>query len=378
MNRTILHILILGLLTTSFQIKNEKISRLNEPTISTEIYEVIPRVIDFKDTLHCDTLLEYLSVNQIPVMYSRKILTGVCIDGKCRLVNIELYWNITGRYMGFKLPEGEFLSKTEHVQFNSNEYNRLHQLLADPFSTLANYSIKELIPEKDSTKTEVDAISTATIAAVLDYIVTGAVYTTYTLWHVVYGQTKHEIEKITSERLTSGIILELLNSKNQNDQIWTLNHISEKVEISNDLQKKLLEFISSNDIYLVERALNAMKPNSLTSEFQIDMVNILDSSGFLQKRLIIQKLKDVPELDKYVMKKLSGELNNLNGALVKMTLDMFHSHKIEDETVAENVAVLLSNENRYIANQAFKYLDSKDLLNKKTFKSVEKYKKNNF
>lgn len=366
------------LLTTSFQITNEEVMRLNEPSILHETYEVIPHIIDFRDTLSNDTLLEYLSENQIPVMYSRNILTGVCIDGKCRLVHIQLYWNITGRYLGFKLPKGEFLSKTEHVHFNENEYDKLHQLLADPFSALANYSIQELIPKMDSTKIKVDAISTATIAAVLDYIVKGAVYTTYTLWHTVYGPTKREIGKLTSERLTSEIVLKLLNSKNQNDQIWTLNQISEKVEISIAIQNKLLEFISSNDIYLIERSLNVLNPNSLTSECQIKLVNIFNNSSFLQKRLIIQKLNDAPKLDTYVKKNLSFELKNLNGVLIKTVLDMFSFHKIEDEVVTENVALLLKNENRYIVNQALGYLESLENLNKKILKSVEKYKKINF
>lgn len=46
-------------------------------------------------------------------------------------------------------------------------------------------------------------------------------------------------------------------------------------------------------------------------------------------------------------------LNNLNGTLVKTTLEMFDIHKLKDEIVAANFAKLLKNENRYIANQAY-------------------------
>jgi len=378
MRKTILFISISGLIIISFQIKNENIIRFNEFSISKEIHAVVPLIIDFKDTISNDTLLEYLSEDQIPVMYSRKFLTGVCIDGKCRMLYIELFWNITGSYLGFKLPEGEFLSKTEHVKFNSNEYDMLNHLLANPLSALANYSLKELVPEKDTTTIKVDAVSSATIAAVLDYIVPGAVYTTYTLWHFVYGPTKREIEKITSERLSTEIVLELLNSQNKYDQIWTLNHISEKVEISISLQSKLMEIISGNDVYLAEQSLNALKPKNLTSEIQMELVNIFNNVGFLQKRLIIQKIGDSSKLDNYVVKKFSSELNSLNGVLVKTALEMFTIHKIEDEKVTDNVAALLKNENRYIANQAFKYLENIGNLDKKILKDIEKYKKNNF
>ncbi len=377
MKKKVLFILISGLIFTSYQLKDENIVRFNEFSISKEIHAEVPIIIDFKDTLSNDTLVEYLSEEQIPVMYSRKFLTGVCIDGKCRMLNIELFWNITGRYLGFKLPEGEFLSKTEHVKFNSNEYDMLNHLLANPLSELANYSLKELVPEEDTTKYKVDAVSSATIAAVLDYIVPGAVYTTYTLWHYVYGPTKQEIEKITSERLSTEIALELLNSQNKDDQIWTLNHISGKVEISVSLQNKLMEIISGNDIYLAEQSLHTLKPENLTSEIQIDLINIFIKVGFLQKRLIIQKLEDSPNLDNYVIKKFSSELNGLNGVLVKTILEMFTIHNVEDEMVTENVSELLKDDNRYIAKQAFKYLENIDNPDKKTVRDIEKYKKNN-
>lgn len=377
MKKKVLFILISGLIFTSYQLKDENIVRFNEFSISKEIHAEVPIIIDFKDTLSNDTLVEYLSEEQIPVMYSRKFLTGVCIDGKCRMLNIELFWNITGRYLGFKLPEGEFLSKTEHVKFNSNEYDMLNHLLANPLSELANYSLKELVPEEDTTKYKVDAVSSATIAAVLDYIVPGAVYTTYTLWHYVYGPTKQEIEKITSERLSTEIALELLNSQNKDDQIWTLNHISGKVEISVSLQNKLMEIISGNDIYLAEQSLHTLKPENLTSEIQIELINTFIKVGFLQKRLIIQKLEDSPNLDNYVIKKFSSELNGLNGVLVKTILEMFTIHNVEDEMVTENVSELLKDDNRYIAKQAFKYLENIDNPDKKTVRDIEKYKKNN-
>ncbi len=377
MKRNILLILILVLSISSFHIKTENVTRLFTPTIAKEIHSVIPHIIDFKDTSQNDTLFEHLSENKIPTMYSRKIRTGVCIDGECRLVRINLFWNTSGRYLGFELPEKEFLSKTEHVKFTSKEYDQLHFLLANPHSELANYSLKDLVPGKDSTNTNVDAVSSATIAAVLDYIVPGAVYTTYTLWHVVYGQTKSEIEKLTYEKLTSEIVLELLNSKILEDQVWALNHISEKMEISGALQNKIMEIISGKDIYLAERSLNALKPNALTSEIQIELSNIFDNSGFWHKLFIIQKLMDAPKLDNYVIKKLSSELKNLNGTLIKTSLELFNTHNIIDEFVAENVAELLKSENRYIANQAFEYLENRNNHDKKISKSIERYRKNN-
>lgn len=375
MKKLLISVLISLLVLTSFQTGNEDTKRFYDPSFSNPVDKTIPHIIEFNDTIPNKTLIEYRDKNGFPVKYSREIITGVCIDGECRMVSIVLFWNNTGRYLGFELPNGEFLSKTEHVKFNPQEYDRLHQLLADPLSALANYSLKELVPEKDSIKTKVDAVSSATIAAVLDYIVTGAVYTTYTLWHIVYGPTKREIEKITAENLNSEFAMELLNSKYLEDKVWTLNKIAGNQEISDNLLSKLIELISGDDVYLAERSLNALKTENLTAKTQIQLSNIFEKSGFLTKRLIIQKLGEASELDESVKQKLSQALTNLNGTMVKQILELFQTHQIDEEEVSANIAMLLENENRYISVQALKYLEQIENMDKKTIRMVEKHRR---
>lgn len=377
MKNFLLKILIFALLAVSFNNREETIKRLYEPGFSGNIASVIPHITEFNDTIPNDTLFEYRNENQTPAMYSRKVITGVCVDGKCRMVNINLYWTITGRYLGFELPDGEFLSKTEHVKFNPEEYNRLHILLANPQSALANYSLKELVPKKDTSKVKVDAVTSATIAAVLDYIVEGAVYTTYTLWHIVYGPTKREIEKLTAKKMNREIALKLLNGNNLSDKIWVLNHFPETLELQGEIKNKFIEYISGSDIYLAERTLNAIRDNKLNNDLQLDLANVFITAGFLQQRLIIQKLKEAKILNDDVAKKLSYSLPKLNGTLVKITLELFQSLHIDNETVSSNVAMLLENENRYISGQAFRYLQGITKMDKKTSKSFEKYKRKN-
>jgi hypothetical protein len=358
----------------SFQNKKESITRMNQPSISAGIGKIVPVVIDFKDTLLCDTLFIHYNSNKTPVKYSRPVVTSVCIDGKCRLVNIELFWNITGRYLGFKIPEGEFLSKTEHKPFNAKEYNRLHKLLSDPNSPLANYSLKELVPPIDSIKNKVDAVSSATIAAVLDYIVDGAVYTTYSLWHIANGSTKREVEKLSSKKLNSEMVLEILESENLNDKVWVLNHISGQMEITAELQSKLIKIISGDDIYLTERSLNALKPASLTPGLQLQLAGIFMNSKFIQKRLILQKLKEATNINTEITEMLSAELKTFNGTLVKTVLELYKLHNVKDDYTVSEITTLLKHENRYISKQAYKYLESLNTSDKKTLKALEKYK----
>ncbi|QGY46913.1 hypothetical protein GM418_25615 [Maribellus comscasis] len=357
--------------------KHPEITRLHQPSFQEQTEEIIPHYINFNDTIHSDTLYEYLAKSGFPLMYSRRIPTEVCIDDECRPVNIDLYWNNTGRYLGYKLPEGEFLSKTKHKPFVAEEYDRLHTLLGDPLSALAHYSISELVKTKDTTKTGVDAVSTATIAAVMDYIVPGAVYTSYTLWHIVYGETKREIELRTSKKLNSEQVIKFLNTDALEDKVWVLNHFPKKMQISDALLTKLLKLVSGDDIYLAERALYVIRPEKLTKDVQLQLIQSFKNSGHLQKKLIADKLKEAPVLAPETMELLANELENLNALLVKNVLDLFQNQEVENMQVNNEVALLLKNDNRYIASHAFKFLESRQMLDKKISKQINKYQKRN-
>ncbi len=372
------HILFFSICIFSFLNKEEIIERYNTPEIINGAVKIIPHAIDIQDTIPNDTIFEFTDKNNQQLYYSRKISTGVCIDGECRLVSIVLYWTVTGRYLGFKLPPGEFLSRTKHKPFHPQDYDRLHVLLSDPLSPLSQYSIEELVPHTDSTQTGVDAVSTATIAAVLDYIVEGAVYTTYTLWHIVYGPTKRKIEKLTAQQLTPELTMKLLNSKNIDDQVWAMEHMHDKFAINKEICNILMANISGNDLYLAERSLNALSPEILKNDSIQKQLGILFSTGgFLKQRLILERLKDAPSLSPALLHQLLAQLEKANGVIVKLTTELFSSKKIEDKTVTEHVLQLLNNDNRYISYQACKYLETLSNMDKKNDKKLKKYKKNN-
>lgn len=360
----------------SFQKSEENIHRFNNPELVEKAKKVIQHQIEFNDTIPGNILLEYTGNEGLPLMYSREILTGVCIDGKCRLVKINLFWHVTGRYLGFELSGNEFLSKTEHKHFTPDEYDQLHELLANSLSPLAQYSLEELVPAKDSTANKVDAVSAATIAAVLDHIVEGAVYTTYTLWHIVYGTTQKEIEKLTAENLTPLLTLRLLNNEVLKDKIWALNHISEETKITAEIREKIFKFIGGEDVYLAERALNALKPETLEDKaIQVQLAEVFSVAGYLQKRLILKQLEQAPFIHAETAEKLAGEIKNLRGALIKTAIGLFEKHDIENKKVISEISDLLQNKNRFIASQAVQFLEQLENPDKKIQRKLDKHKK---
>lgn len=370
-------IIILSCCIFSFQNKEETIKRCNNPEIINNAVRAISHFINFQDTIPNDTLWEFVDETNTPMYYSRNIQTDVCINGECRIVNINLFWTITGRYLGFEMPPGEFLSRTKHKPFFPEDYDRLHQLLADPLSPLAHYSITDLVPPVNSVKEKkADAVTSATLTTLLDYIVKGAVYTTYTLWHIIYGQTKREIENLTAQQLTPALTMNLLDSKNIDDQVWALNHIPGKIRIDSKILQKILFNVSGDDVYLAERSLNILTPEILGKDsIQEQLAKIYSQSGFLHQRLILEKLKNAPSLHPVLLHQLSAQLSETSGILIKRMMELFISKNVNNENVVTEVCLLLNNGNRFIANQALKYLETLPVLDNKTKRSIEKFKR---
>ncbi len=105
-----------------------------------------------------------------------------------------------------QLNEREPLTKSDHTPFEPQDYIRLDEILRDTVSILKDLQYEELVIEDTSQLSvddkskkklfEVDGYSSATLPSLKEYVVKDAVFTCYTLWHTVYGETKVFIDDI--------------------------------------------------------------------------------------------------------------------------------------------------------------------------------------
>ncbi|KPL11755.1 MAG: hypothetical protein AMS26_19560 [Bacteroides sp. SM23_62] len=328
-------------------------------------------IVDFNDTIPGDTLFINRSEEGYPLSCFRKITAGVCIDNECRILRINLYWTMTGRYLGFELPVGEFLSKTEHVEFNDKEYKKMHTLLSDPYSLLVNFSMDELAPEKN---VETDAVSSATISDVLAFTVEGAVYTTYTMWHLVYGDTRRKIIKMTEQELTIGLLEIILKSSDVEDRVWGLNHIWGYVKPTDKLYDLIFENIQNDNIYLAEKAIEVIPPEaSSAASIQLRLLNCFNSANNELKRLILNKLQDASTLHGKTIENLASGIYEYNDPVITDILALFAKHSVSEPNALQNMAGLLQHENRFIARKAYLYLEGIDIQNSKIKQQMNLY-----
>lgn len=153
-----------------------------------------------------DTLLEhplYLLSDTLgqPQLFYADVLTPVCIDGICKPVFIELYWDLTGSYAGYGVYADKPLTKFDHDEFLPEDHEKLDRLLADNNSVLRRKELSDLFDERAAAVKKIeyqgeklDAVSGATKKEIKESIVEGALYSCYTLWHLIHGEASKRIE----------------------------------------------------------------------------------------------------------------------------------------------------------------------------------------
>lgn len=355
---TRLFLSILLILISTFDSAGQ-IRYFRTPTLPLKADTTLAFLAVAEDSIANDTLFQMRSKEGFPVAYFRKIRTSVCFDNKCRLLKVTLFWNPTGRYLGFDLVKGEFLSKAEHKPFTPAEYERMSDVLADQFSPLATLAYAEIAPPKKpiSKEDEVDGVSSATAKNVLDYVVEGAAYTTYKMWHVVYGPTQADVVRLTEESLSPEYVLALLESPDGSDKIWVLNHIQGFVTSTPTLQQKLFTFINGTNYNLTERAVNALDVGPTSTTWQATLADKLTTKSYALQKLIVNKFKRVTSLDRQAKKSLAEGLKSPNSELVSTILDVFRQHSVADLETCRQIADLLTSQNNFIAQKAFTYLE---------------------
>lgn len=177
--------------------------------------------------------LELLSNEQgEPLLFYSNINTPVCIDGACKPMYIEIYWNLLGSYVGYRTIEEEPLTKFDHDLFEEADHLRLHQLLLDNNSILKRKQLSDLF-DPDAAPREsvtyqgkkVDAVSGATKREIKESVVEGALYSCFTIWHLVHGAVRTEMSRYIDSLYSQELAHYFLHSDYEEYQFYAIKHM---------------------------------------------------------------------------------------------------------------------------------------------------------
>ncbi|MGK6350124.1 hypothetical protein [Parapedobacter sp. DT-150] len=232
----------------------------------------------------------------IPEYYHAYIFTPVCDDDICKPVYINLYWDLLGNYVRYAIPPEEPLTKMDHAEFHPAEYEKLHQILADPKSLLNDYKMEELV--ESTTRTvpgEVDAVTGATTKSLQAVVIPGALYTCYTLWHIVHGSVVDTIANITDSIMDTQLLSHFLTSKNHHYQYYALDRVVDaegKVETA--YEQKVVDLIRSPNVFLATHVLKRLSSGYFSdAEGQYWLWETFQTGSYRLKLGVLEKLNQL-------------------------------------------------------------------------------------
>lgn len=305
-----------------------------------------------------DSLFLRQNSDGTPISFYQHYSTGVCFDNQCRPLDIILHWSISGRYLGFEMPKGEFLSKTDHDPFTRKEYLQLNEILSNADLPFRDIKYHELMNQPESSTESVDAISGATSERIKDIVVKNAAYTSYKLWKLVYGESQKFIEQYTKKHLNTETLINLLNSSNRQEIVWGLFHMPDTLPFSTPLKNRLLSLIRSDDHYLSYNAVHAIPKTYLNnSDFLENLfINYLGNSDSSTKNVIFSKLKAAPRLSKNLVIKSRQSITTMTPQEIISVLKLYEIHSINDLETCKVLVGILENKNNYISKKAYDFL----------------------
>lgn len=234
--------------------------------------------------------------NGLPLLYYSDILTPVCIDGLCKPVYVELYWDLLGQYVGYGDYPDKVLTKYDHEYFEEQDYLKLHQLLLDKTSVIGRRRLQQLY-DQNTVRTdtitfkgvEVDGISGATRKEIKESIVEGGLYSCYTLWHLVYGPAVELMRENIDRIYTPAVEDYFLNSNYDGYQYYAIRKMD--ADKFNDHIDHIVSFITTGKPLSRSYALKKMPKHLFKDPIVIDQLyKQFSNFDFNAKTLLLENL----------------------------------------------------------------------------------------
>ncbi|WP_073097495.1 hypothetical protein [Cyclobacterium lianum] len=230
------------------------------------------------------------------MQYMAEIFTPVCHTNKCYPVYINFYWDLLGNYRHFEMPEGEILTKLDHIPFEDSDYEKLQAILSNERSILGNYSISDLVVSTSTAESNgVDAVTGATSKTIQSEVISGAVYSCYTLWHLAHGTLSAATKAHTVANHSDDTLIRFLESGHHPYQYWAFEQIRDRdAEDDPRFAGPLLEIIRGKNIFLAAHLLEELPDEMFQSgDRQVWLWETFERSPFRLQMRILQKMSQL-------------------------------------------------------------------------------------
>jgi hypothetical protein len=195
----------------------------------------------------------------LPTGYQAYVKTPVCESDNCYIVQINFTWDLIGRFQKFDTIPGEGLTKLDHIPFTEEDYQKLERLLKDANSPLANYSKEELV--SDTRSSEIDGFTGATVLEIKESVISGGVYSCYTLWHLAHGSVVDSLKTQTYAALDSALVEKIVQLQDQKVNYFLIERFKDQDYL--EYLPQFLKTFESGSGYYAKNAIESMPVTAL-------------------------------------------------------------------------------------------------------------------
>lgn len=328
-----------------------------------------------KDSIVLKVNLAYDSAG-LPDYYQCWVESPVCDDGLCKLIALDMYWDLLGNYVRYEVPQGQPLTKWDHLEFTEEDYRKLHEILGDKRSLLGTVANVEDLFEKDTKKVSetVDAVTGATKETVKKAVVDGAVYSSYTMWHLVHGEISEKIAARIPAMVDDTLLRKFLRSEHYPYQYYALDYLVKHGQVCQYLEE-FQGMLRNADPFVARSALGKIGDSVYNDrQFQVFLAGWLSSAEYYTQEAIFNVLTKAglyPEVGEILT--ATPELYN-ERQLLKIIQIMGAQKSKPSKPTIRNLLNLLDDERKPVAEaaaQALKSISNSDPYTKKILKKYE-------
>lgn len=280
-----------------------------------------------------------------PDHYYGEIFTPVCYSRTCFPVFINFRWDLLGNYQKFELPKKKVLTKSDHLEFDKAEYEKLQEILFNDNSILKNYKADQLVSSTESINpTGVDAVTGATVKSIQKEVISGAVYSCYTLWHIAHGDISEKLKQHTETYLVGDdLLIRFLESSNFRYQYWAIDKALISGQIQRELFKKpLFGILNQENVFASNYLLKQLSPEIFNNkEEQLVLLESFSAAPYPLQISILKKysqIKLIPETTTMLIQ----HLPETNDEQKRFIFSLLAKEKKLDDLSQKNLAGFLS------------------------------------
>ncbi len=225
--------------------------------------------------------------DSLPDYYYCDLKTPICLENLCNPIEIRLEWDLIGNFRNYREVPGKEITKFDHEPFEEKDHEQLKKILSDRESMLRDYLMEDLV---DTTvkvySAEIDGLTAATSSTFSDKLVPGAIYTCYTLWHLINGEIADRIRRNTVGLLNTRLKRKMLMSGLTDYQDYILDGI--RPADSEVFAPDLVALAGGKNRFIAIKAIRKLPASGTIKHNALEMVKRFEDYDFPVQSALIQ------------------------------------------------------------------------------------------